>query len=439
MIQSESELRALVDRLFTRSTADEVAVRISSGTDTNLRFSLNSPSTSGHVDDTEVSITSTFGKRSATVSTNRLEALDDAVARSEELARLAPEDPERMAGLGPQSYAPIEAWKEPSPTSRIVEGVGTCIEDARAASTDAAGFARAWSGTHVLATKKGVFGRFQTTFASLSETVRTPTERGSGWASGCGRTWDDIDVRRVSTTAVDKALRSRSPRPLAPGDYPTILEPAAAAVLVSILLDAMDRRNADEGRSVFSKPGGKNRVGEKLFPEAIHLWSDPADVRCPVVPWGEDGLPKTRRDWIEGGVTKALPTGRYWAEKNGVDPIPSPDNFLMDGGTQTLEELVRGMKRGVLVTSFWYIRHLQPETLSLTGLTRDGVFWVEDGEIAYPVNNFRFNDSPVRMLQNVEKLGKPELVSGRGSSGPDTVVPPIQVASFHFASVSDAV
>ena len=174
----------------------------------------------------------------------------------------------------------------------------------------------------------------------------------------------------------------------------------------------MDARHADEGRSFFSKKGGGNKLGDKLFPDKVNVYSDPHDPIAPGGIYSTDGLPAQRRNWIERGVLRELTYSRYWAKKRRRAPKPAPTNIVMPGGTATQDELISTLKRGILVTRFWYIREVDPRTLLLTGLTRDGTFLIEDGKIIRPVKNFRFNESPVAMLNNIEAMGKSERAIG---------------------------
>ena len=196
-------------------------------------------------------------------------------------------------------------------------------------------------------------------------------------------------------------------------------------------------RTAEEGRSFLSKKGGGTLVGEKLFPDFITLRTDPADPRQPATPWSADLLPNRPVTWIEKGVIKNLQYDRYWAARTGHEPTPSPSTLIMDGGDASLEDLIKGVERGLLVTHFWYIRFVNQQTVQHTGLTRDGLFLIEDGKITQPVMNFRFNDSPVNLLKNTVKLGRPVRV--RGLEGAQMIVPAILSKDFNFTSISDAV
>jgi predicted Zn-dependent protease len=198
---------------------------------------------------------------------------------------------------------------------------------------------------------------------------------------------------------------------------------------------SLQARAAEEGRSFMSKGGG-TLVGEKLFPESITLRSDPFHKLNPGLPWANGGVPNAPVTWVEKGVVKNLFYDRYYAVKAGKEPTPPPSGIMLEGGTKTLDEMIAGVERGLLVTRFWYIRMVNPQTVQLTGLTRDGLFLIENGKVTSPVVNFRFNESPVRLLQNTIAMGRPVRTRG-GESG--MIAPPLVVKDFPFTSVSDAV
>jgi predicted Zn-dependent protease len=200
----------------------------------------------------------------------------------------------------------------------------------------------------------------------------------------------------------------------------------------------MDGRQADEGRSFMSKPGGKTKLGEKLVDERVNIYSDPFHPEMPTSTWSGDGRPQEKINWIENGVIKNLFYSRYWAEKKGIKAIPAPDAMIMAGTEQSLEDLIKSTEKGILVTRLWYIRSVDPQTVLLTGLTRDGTFYIENGEIKFPVKNFRFNESPIIMLNNLEALGKPERTVS-GESNTNALIPPMKIRDFTFSSLSDAV
>ena len=426
------------------SKADEAQVSLSGGQSANLRFARNTASTSGAETGPSLSVTSVFGKRSGTATVNQLDeaTLKGAVARSEEIARLAPEDPERMPLLGPQEHAAVAAWDDTTAregAERMAAGAAAVLAEARGKQLVAAGFTRTTARGEALGNSKGLFAYHRGTTASFSTTFRTRDGSGSGWAGRAARAIGDIDYAAAGRIAAEKALASRAPRKLEPGSYPTILEPACVAELLELLVRDMDRRLADEGRSYFASPKGGTRLGEQLFGKQIEIRSDPRDPAVPVRPWSGEGLAHQPRHWVKAGAIAALSCDRFWADKNKVEPVPAAPNVIMAGGKGTLEELIRSTRRGVLVTSFWYIRDVDPQTMLFTGLTRDGVFWIEDGAIAYPVNNFRWNESPVAVLKKVEAMSAAQRLPSRGSEAPTSVVPAVRVSGFGFTSISDAV
>jgi len=212
----------------------------------------------------------------------------------------------------------------------------------------------------------------------------------------------------------------------------------AAAYMMENMFRGLDARSADEGRSFMSKPGGGNRLGEQLMDEKVTIYSDPFHPELPASTWNSEGAPLEKTSWIEKGVVKNLAYSRFWAQKRAVMPVPAPGNIIMEGGNASLEELIASTERGILVSRLWYIRMVDPQTLLLTGLTRDGTFYIENGVIKHPIKNFRFNESPVIMLNNVEALGKPERTISVESYR-SYLIPPMKLRDFTFTSLSDAV
>jgi predicted Zn-dependent protease len=207
---------------------------------------------------------------------------------------------------------------------------------------------------------------------------------------------------------------------------------------VQLLAFSLDARSADEGRSAFSKQGGGTRIGEKLIDERVSILSDPSDPLLLGAPFDGQGLPLGRQVWVENGVLKNLFYSRFWAQKTGKQATGFPSSMRVTGGEASVEEMIKSTDRGVLVTRLWYLRQVDPRTILFTGLTRDGTFLVEGGKISKAVRNFRFNESPLFMLNNVEMLGRPVRVAGTEAGG-NIVVPALKVRDFNFTSLSDAV
>jgi predicted Zn-dependent protease len=225
---------------------------------------------------------------------------------------------------------------------------------------------------------------------------------------------------------------SAAAKAIEPGKYTVILEPLAASDMISTMFNGFDARNADEGRSYMSKKGGGTRLGEKLFDEKVTMYSDPLNPDLPFSTFSGDGRPQQKTVWVENGVVKKLAYSRYWAQQKGVEALPAANRIIMQGGNSSIDDMIKSTEKGILVTRFWYIRFVDPQTLLLTGLTRDGTFYIENGKVKFPIKNFRFNESPVIMLNNLEELGKAERVG-------NLIVPPMKIRDFTFTSLSDAV
>lgn len=444
---SESEARELTRRILSLSEADEARVNLTSGESGNTRFAVNQISTAGDTYDANAVIHSTFGGRTASVTTNRFddESLREAVAMSERIARLTPEDPEHMPVLGPQSYRPVHAYFESTagmdPEVRA-RAAAIATEHTASRGLESAGFLIRQAGASAVATSNGLFAYHPATSVAYTLTVRTPDGDGSGWAGGDHQDWDRIDPERTAHVAAEKAEQSRDAGSIGPGDYTVVLEPTAVGNLILRLGGALSARAADEGRSFFSRPGGGNRIGEKVVDERVTLWTDPADPEILSPPFDSEGLPAPRSVWFQDGVVQNLAYDRYWASQQEREPTASPWMGLrMSGGDASMDDMIASVERGILVTRFWYIRAVDARTVLYTGLTRDGTFLIENGRISRPVQNLRFNESPVAMLQNIEAMGRPVRVSASESGNPSAgiVVPPLLVRNFTFTSVSEAV
>jgi len=442
-IFTEQEAKAILDKVIALSKADECTATLAGSVAGNIRFALNNVSTSGIVDDTSLGVQVAFGKRVGSASINEFDdaSLERVVRRAEDLARLAPENPEFMPAIRKQAYKPSATF---SPSTAAItpefraQVAADSIEPCRGKGLVAAGFLEDSQGFVAIANSNGNFGYQKFTGFDYTCTVRTEDGRGSGWVGRNLKDADDFNADQDIRTAIRKATESAEARSLEPGKYTVILEPAAAAGLISFMMNFFDARSADEGRSFLSKKGGGNKLGELVYDPQVNLFADPWHPDAPVLPWDGGGLPRERMPIIEKGKIANLDYSRYWAKKQGKRAVGSPGNLLMAGGTKSTAELVRGTQKGILVTRTWYIRMVDPQTVLLTGLTRDGTFYIEDGQIKYPVKNFRFNESPVIMLNNIEELGKPVRVAGDESNFV-MLIPPMKLRDFTFTSLSDAV
>jgi predicted Zn-dependent protease len=391
-----------------------------------------------------LSVTVAFGKKQGTAASNETDdaALERLVRRAEDVARLAPDNPEFMPTVGRQAFKASPTFS--ASTAAIdpefrARAAAYSIEACRKKNLAAAGFFADSAGYNTVANSNGVFGHQVSTSLDFTVTVRTEDGRGSGWVKRSANDASRFDAREASEVAIEKALRSVEAKAIEPGRYTVILEPAATSELVGRLLGGFNARQADEGRSFLSKKGGGNRLGEKLFDEQVNVWADPWDQDVGVLPWdGRNMLARERTDVIKAGRVNALEYSPFWAKKQGTRAVGGPGNMIMSGSEKSLAELIANTKKGILVTRTWYIRLVDPQSVLLTGLTRDGTFYIENGKVAYPVKNFRFNESPVTMLNNIEEIGKPQIIAG-DEVPYQMLIPPMKVRDFNFTSLSDAV
>jgi len=436
-IYTKEEARQIMEKALSFSTADACEVNLSGSESGNIRYARNTVSTSGHRSNQTLVVQSNFGKKSGTATIDEFDdiSLKKVVERAEELANLSPENPEFMDILGPQSYDDAvtfsEATSKISPDYRA-EVAASSINPAVSKDVTAAGFFNDSSGFTAMMNSKGLFAYNKSTSSNFTVTMRSNDGTGSGWVT---RDYNDIskfDAVEASNVAIDKAIMSRKAKAIEPGKYTVILEPAASIGLLQNMFRSFNARTADEGRSFMSKEGGGTKLGEKIVDERINIWSDPLHPEVPASTWNGQGQPIKKMNWVENGVVKNLSYGRYWAKEKGVDPVPFPSNAIMGGGDASLEDLIKSTRKGILVTRLWYIRGVDPQTLLYTGLTRDGTFYIENGKIKHPVKNFRFNESPIIMLNNLETLGKQVRINGN-------LIPYMKVRDFTFTSLSDAV
>jgi len=440
---TEQEAKAILDKVIALSTADECTATLEGSIDGNVRFALNNISTSGVVDDTNLAVQVAFGKRVGTATINEFDdaALKRVVQRAEELAKLAPENPEFVPAIGKQDYKPSPTFT--AATAAITpeyraKVAADSIAPCKAENLVAAGFLSDGQGFSARANSKGNFAYQKSAAMDYTCTVRTDDGTGSGWVARNLADVSEFDVGSDIQTAIRKARGSAGAKALEPGKYTVILEPAAAAGLISFMMRFFDARQADEGRSFLSKKGGGNKLGEQVYDPRVNISADPWHPEAAVLPWDGDGLPREKMDVVKDGKIANLQYSRYWAQKQGKRAVGEPGNLVMAGGTKSTSDLVRETERGILVTRTWYIRMVDPQTVLLTGLTRDGTFYIENGEIKYPVKNFRFNESPVIMLNNIDELGRPIRV-GDEESPFVMMIPPMKLRDFTFTSLSDAV
>ena len=447
MILTKEQAKALTDKTLSLSKAEETLVTLTGNDRANLRFARNTATTSGAASGNSLAITARFGKRSGTTTTSEFapESLERAVRAAEEIARLSPENPELMPALPQQTYSTSKAFFDDVATATPewrASSVEAAITVSKKSEVVSAGFVETQAAFQAVANSKGLFAYDRFTAADYNLTSRTPDGTGSGWASKSFNELRFLEPGKLAGAAIEKAARSKNPSAIEPGKYTVVLEPAALADLLVFMMFSADARQADEGRSFYSKKGGGNRIGEQILGDKVQIYSDPANPVAPSLSFDGEGQAIKRLEFVQNGVLKDLFYSRYWAEKSGKAPTAGPGNLIMDGGKATMDELIAGTERGVLVTRFWYIRPLDPQTLLFTGLTRDGLFLIEKGKVTRPVKNMRWNESPVVAFNNIEAMTPAErAVSGEGigSAGLAVMCPAARIREFTFSSASDAV
>lgn len=442
-ILNKEDAQALLKKVLAYSTADECEVSLSGVEGGNIRYARNAVSTAGDTNTLTLAIRSVYGKKSGTATINEFDdaSLKKVVQRAEELAKLSPENPEYMPMRGPIDYKEsksfIPATAAIQPDTRA-EAVAKSIKVSKDNKLESAGYIENRTSFVAVMNSKGFFGYNKGTDVIFSVTTRNQEGTGSGYAARGFNDVNKLDTAAATRIAAQKANGSANAKAIEPGKYTVILEPVAATYMLENMFRGFDARTADEGRSFMSKPGGGNRIGEQLMDEKVTIYSDPFHPELPDATWNPEGFALDRVNWIEKGVVKNLSYSQFWAQKKNVAAGPFASNIIMEGGTASLEELIKSTERGILVSKLWYIRLVDAQSLLLTGLTRDGTFYIENGQIKYPIKNLRFNESPVIMLNNVEALGKAER-SISIESNRSYLIPPMKIRDFTFTSLSDAV
>ncbi|UII25941.1 TldD/PmbA family protein [Fulvivirga maritima] len=369
-IFTKEEARQIMEKALSFSTADSCEINMGGSESGNIRYARNTVSTSGHRSNQTLVVQASFGKKSGTATIDEFTdaALERVVKRAEELAKLSPENPEFMEPLGPQQYADSITYKESTAkiTPEYRAGVAEkSITPAMKKDVTAAGFLDDSYGFSALMNSKGLFAYNQSTNLDFTVTMRTNDGTGSGWVT---RDYNDVnkfDAAEASQIAIEKALMSREAKAIEPGKYTVILEPAASEDLLGNLFYALNARTADEGRSFMSKEGGGTKLGQQIVDERVNIWSDPLNPLVPSATWNGDGLPVTKTSWIENGVAKNLAYSRYWAEKQGVEPVPFARNAIMQGGSASLEDMIKDTKKGNISDSFLVYQNRRSADITL--------------------------------------------------------------------------
>ncbi|MET4923971.1 metallopeptidase TldD-related protein [Streptomyces sp. PSRA5] len=463
-MSTSSKPHEIVERALELSTADGCVVIADEHSTANLRWAGNALTTNGLTRGRTLTVIATVdgkeGTASGVVSRSAVTAheLEPLVRAAEAAARGAgpAEDARPLVVAGPVSE---DFTDEPAETTSAVfadfaPALGESFARARAGGRELYGFANHELTSTYLGTSTGVRLRHDQPNGTLELNAKSPDRSRSAWAGRATRDFKDVDPAALDAELAKRLAWAERRIELPAGRYETLLPPTAVADLLIYQLWSSSARDAAEGRTVFSKPGGGTRVGDTLAELPLSLRSDPNEPGLESAPFviahasGDDssvfdnGLPLTATDWIRDGKLDRLITTRHSAELTGLPLAPPVDNLILDGGGErSLEEMVAGTTRGLLLTCLWYIREVDPATLLLTGLTRDGVYLVENGEVVGEVNNFRFNESPIGLLSRASEAGRTEKTLPRewGDYFTRAAMPALRVPDFNMSSVSRGV
>lgn len=450
----------MVERALRLSRNDGCVVLVDEESTANLRFAGNTLTTNGVARSARLTVISIAGQGVGVVSRAavRDEQLAGVVAAADAAARDARPAEDARPLVEPDSAAPH--WdEEVRPTDiGVFEAFAPALGDAFAAAESGGrklyGFAEHSLTSTFLGTSTGVRLRHDQPTGRLELNAKSGDLKRSAWAGVSTPDFTDVDVSALGDGLAQRLEWAKNRVDLPAGRYETLLPPSAVADLMIYLYWSAEARDALDGRSVFAKPGGGTRVGEVLGALPVSLSSDPGAEGVSCAPFVtahassrgnsvfDNGLPLGPTDWIKEGRLEALQQTRYSAELSGLPVTPGIDNLIMSapGDGRSLEEMIASTRRGLLLTCLWYIRQVDPQTLLVTGLTRDGVYLVEHGEVVGEVNNFRFNESPVDLLGRLTEVG----ASGRtlprewNDYFQRTIMPAVRVPDFNMSTVSQA-
>ncbi|MGL5858523.1 MAG: metallopeptidase TldD-related protein [Angustibacter sp.] len=426
----------------------------------NLRWAANTLTTNGLTGSHDVTVVSMpGGNRTASVSRSGVGAGDLAalVAEAEASARdaaPAQDAAELVAGAAADDFAEAPPHITADVLGQFAEHLGSALGEARGSATELFGYAEQTGHTTYLAASTGTRVRHHQSTATVQVNGKAEQRTRSAWAGSAAQTLDEVDVAAMTSEVAEQLGWQARHLELPAGRYDTVLPPSAVADLMTYTYWSSDARSAHEGRSAFGHPGGGTRVGERVTEVPLSLVSDPAMAGLaasatvmtgsshPMASVFDNGLPIGRTAWIDGGQLAALPTTRHSAQLAGLATTPPADNLRLDvaGATGGMAELVSGLDDGLLLTCLWYIREVDPQTLLLTGLTRDGVYRVRRGEVVGAVTNYRFNESPLDLLGRITGASGTVPTLGRefGDYFPRTAMPALRVSGFNYSSVSQA-
>jgi predicted Zn-dependent protease len=433
----------IFDKVLKWSTADETEALMGWTSYSLTRFANNTIHQNVAEEGAYLSVRAVVEQRSARVSTNKFDeaSIRQACESALALARLQPPDPELLPMLGPQTYRAVDRFYPEtlalSPQARA-ETVRQVIARAEKDHLTTAGVYSSGANVGALFNSRGVRAFHEESVSEFSVTMLGDSS--SGWAKNTGHTWQELGPKALADRAARKALESQAPREVPPGKYTVILEPAAVLDLLGFLVLDFGGLAVHEQRSCLT-----GRVGQQLVGENINIHDDVFHPMQGGAPFDGEGVPRHRVNLVEHGVVKNLVYARQTAQKTGMTPtghgfpLPNeigeaPMNIVMEGGRSSLEDMVRSTERGLLVTRVWYIREVDPFQKILTGMTRDGTFWVEDGRLRYGVKNFRFNQSIIEMLKHVELMSPPQRTAGEETF--EMVIPAMKISEFNLTSTT---
>ncbi|MCS6897613.1 MAG: metallopeptidase TldD-related protein [Nitrospira sp.] len=432
---SREEFRFLADVILARSSGDHTVVTLHDERAGTTRFANNQVIQNVDARRALLTVTVSFGRRHGSASTTDFTAgaVQEMVGRAERIARATPEDPEYLPPPEPSPFPLRETARAETVANGPVrrhEYANEAISLCRMENLTAAGIVSSSVASVGVAADNGLFGCETRTHAEFSLTVQAGDA--TGWSAAFHRSIDHLKIQERTLAAIDKAKRGRDTRELPPKDYPVVLEPAAVAGLWSWLIWALDAKSYEKGTSPVA-----GRLGKRIVDKRITLSNVPDHPDLLGVGFTSEGLPSVPSRWIEDGSLQQLAYDRFTAHTHGVRNIPTLEAPLLSvagASFGTLRDLIKQVDRAILVTNFWYIRSVNLRDLTLTGMTRDGTFLVENGHIVCPLKNFRFHESPLRAFQEIDAATVPfEAVS------PETgkmLAPAVLLPRFHFSSVT---
>ncbi|MEX2982178.1 metallopeptidase TldD-related protein [Streptomyces sp. C36] len=457
----------IVERVLELSRADGCVVIAREESTANLRWAANALTTNGVTRGRSVTVVATVdgaeGTASGVVSRTAvtMDELEPLVRAAEAAAREAgpAEDAQPLVTGVPHSPGFTDAPAETSSAvfDAFAPALGEAFARARSQGRELYGFARHETESAYLGTSAGLRLRHDQPTGALEMNAKTPDRTRSAWAGRATRDFTDVDPGALDAELAERLAWAARRLELPAGRYETLLPPTAVADLLVYQQWSATARDAAEGRTVFSRAGGGTRIGEKLSGLPLSLRSDPHAPGLECAPFvlagssGDDasvfdnGLPIAATEWIREGVLEHLLTTRHSAGLTGLPMTPYTDNLILDGGgSRSLEEMVAASGHdgpALLLTCLWYIREVDPASLLLTGLTRDGVYLVEKGEVVGEVNNFRFNESPVSLLSRATEAGRTEPTLPRewGDYFTRAAMPALRIPDFNMSSVSRGV